>query len=433
MIFKPSPHSIHAVFTLIFSLFLTACRVPLADWIELAGAMQTTSPSESSTRSTPKLPLVEQKWSAISRDQTPDGRYSHSSVWTGNQLCVWGGWSMTRTSGIRYLDDGGCYDPSSDQWVAMTAQGAPVGRVGASAVWTGTEMCVWGGFSPTSGGLGYLDSGACYDPILNNWKPITRSGSPAARDLHTAVWTGTEMCVWGGRTEWPGPEASNTGGCYNVAHDEWSAITLSGAPHERQSHSAVWTGTQMCVWGGAYFYDRGFRSLTFNDGSCYDPSNDSWTAISTHNAPEARTFHSAVWTGDQMCVWGGLQWYPLIPGGISAPPPYFNNGSCYSPATSEWVPMARRGAPSVRAGHAAIWNGSEVCVWGGDMSYSGETGYTGGCYQVSARKWTPTPILNHPAGGIFPSLFSTSDSLCVWGGYGSGYYTSNRSGGCWKK
>src|SRR4030095_16684820 len=32
---------------------------------------------------------------------------------------------------------------------------------------------------------------------------------------------------------------------------------------------------------------------------------DSWTATSTTNAPTARTGHTAVWTGSEMIVWGG--------------------------------------------------------------------------------------------------------------------------------
>src|SRR6516165_291305 len=37
-------------------------------------------------------------------------------------------------------------------------------------------------------------------------------------------------------------------------------------------------------------------------GGCVD---DTWTATSTTNAPSARTLHTAVWTGSEMIVWGG--------------------------------------------------------------------------------------------------------------------------------
>ena len=42
-----------------------------------------------------------------------------------------------------------------------------------------------------------------------------------------------------------------------------------------------------------------------NTGGRYNPSTDSWTATSTTNAPAARYDHTAVWTGSEMIVWGG--------------------------------------------------------------------------------------------------------------------------------
>ena len=33
--------------------------------------------------------------------------------------------------------------------------------------------------------------------------------------------------------------------------------------------------------------------------------NDTWTATSATNAPSARWAHTAVWTGSEMIVWGG--------------------------------------------------------------------------------------------------------------------------------
>src|SRR5262249_9208551 len=38
-------------------------------------------------------------------------------------------------------------------------------------------------------------------------------------------------------------------------------------------------------------------------GGCID---DSWTATSTTNEPSARSSHTAVWTGSEMIVWGGF-------------------------------------------------------------------------------------------------------------------------------
>jgi len=42
-----------------------------------------------------------------------------------------------------------------------------------------------------------------------------------------------------------------------------------------------------------------------NTGGRYNPGTDSWTTTSTTNAPTARADHTAVWTGSEMIVWGG--------------------------------------------------------------------------------------------------------------------------------
>ncbi len=56
----------------------------------------------------------------------------------------------------------------------------------------------------------------------------------------------------------------------------------------------------MIIWGGVDFV--GFALST---GGRYNPSNDSWRATSTSNTPLARYYHTAVWTGSEMIVWGG--------------------------------------------------------------------------------------------------------------------------------
>src|SRR5262249_57245240 len=43
-----------------------------------------------------------------------------------------------------------------------------------------------------------------------------------------------------------------------------------------------------------------------NTGGRYNPGTDSWIATSTSEAPDGREFHTAVWTGSEMIVWGGL-------------------------------------------------------------------------------------------------------------------------------
>ncbi|MEZ4768008.1 MAG: hypothetical protein R2844_06215 [Caldilineales bacterium] len=71
---------------------------------------------------------------------------------------------------------------------------------------------------------------------------------PAAN--HTAVWTGAELIIWGGCSSVVCSAAVDTGGRYDPAGDGWTPTAQTGAPAARASHSAIWTGDSMIVWGG---------------------------------------------------------------------------------------------------------------------------------------------------------------------------------------
>ena len=81
--------------------------------------------------------------------------------------------------------------------------------------------------------------------------------------------------------------------------DSWTATSITNAPNGRYEHTAIWTGSEMIVWGG---FIGGFP---LNNGGRYNPGTDSWTATSTANAPSGEASTTAVWTGSEMIVWGG--------------------------------------------------------------------------------------------------------------------------------
>jgi hypothetical protein len=121
--------------------------------------------------------------------------------------------------------------------------------------------------------------------------------APTSRSIHTAVWTGSEMIIWGG---YDGSNYWNTGGRYNPGTDGWSSTSTTDAPAGRSSHTAVWSGSEMIVWGGT-----GVNNL--RTGGRYDPGTDNWIATTTINAPSARSYHATVWAGSEMVIWGGNQ------------------------------------------------------------------------------------------------------------------------------
>ena len=57
--------------------------------------------------------------------------------------------------------------------------------------------------------------------------------------------------------------------------DIWTVTSTTNAPTGRYVHTALWTGTEMIIWGGLD------SSSFLNTGGRYNPSTDSWTATST--------------------------------------------------------------------------------------------------------------------------------------------------------
>jgi N-acetylneuraminic acid mutarotase len=363
---------------------------------------------------------VDDTWTATSVSNAPNVRNGHTAVWTGSQMIIWGG-----SSGIILWNTGGRYDPTSDSWTDTSTTNTPSGRYLHTAVWTGSEMIVWGGAGCPVGCSS--NTGGRYNPSTDTWTATSTTNAPAARFDHTAVWTGSEMIVWGGRN---GFDYYNTGGRYDPSTNNWTATSTTGAPAARAFHAAVWSGSEMIVWSG---YD-GFNFL--NTGGRYNPSLNSWTATSIANAPAARSDHTAVWTGNEMIVWGGNS-------GIGN---YLNTGGKYNPGTNSWAATSTTDAPSAREFHTAIWTDTEMIVWGGlpnDFNSGGLYGTpftpptptstptatptgtptptprgTGGRYNPITDTWATTSTTDAPFARYDHTAIWSGTQMIVWGGLG---------------
>lgn len=161
-------------------------------------------------------------WNNGSLDDPFDPRQGHSAVWTGSEFIVWGGFNG------RYMSDGARYDPLTDSWTRLSAAGAPAARYWHSGLWTGARMLVWGGNNGSA-----LNSGGLYDPGTDTWSPTNAVAAPPGRYLHTAVWTGEEMLVWGGRAA--GGTNLGGGAAYDPDTGGWRPMTTAGAPVGRYS------------------------------------------------------------------------------------------------------------------------------------------------------------------------------------------------------
>src|SRR4051812_98842 len=128
--------------------------------------------------------------------------------------------------------------------LATGAAAANLNNAGQTGVATG-GVVLSATENPALVSAGYIRIGST--TMSDGWQQRVNGSAPSARDGHTAVWTGSEMIVWGGVNN---GSYFNDGGRYNPASNTWTAVSATGAPSPRNMHTAVWTGTDMIVWGG---------------------------------------------------------------------------------------------------------------------------------------------------------------------------------------
>lgn len=206
------------------------------------------------------------------------GRLGHSAVWTGDAMLVWGG--VTDFGCNTGTSDGVFYEPATDSWLPISPAPGPV-RTAHSSVWTGDEMIVWGGFptlgARTSDGR-FCDAppdpnaelpGLAYNPLTDSWRII--AAGPEPRISSTLVAADGKVLLWGGISA-ESDDWLADGWSYDPATDQWSELPI-GPLSPRMSHIAVWAGDEMIVAGGQD------RDGLLNDGAAFDTETGRWRPI----------------------------------------------------------------------------------------------------------------------------------------------------------
>ncbi len=270
---------------------------------------------------------------------------------------------------VTVLGSGGRYNPATDTWLQTEPVGAPAGRMGHTAIWTGDEMIIWGGVSTNlnpSGLTRYLNTGGRYDPLLNSWTTVASTGAPSARVDHATIWTGKEMIVWSGI----GPISSDfrilvglaTGARYEPSNNTWKGISTNGARFTGQSARAFWTGDEMIVAFGSAFGQQ-------NPGpgvARYQPDSDRWLPVSRDKMPGLG--RAVAWTGKVLIVWDGRE------------------VGRYNVSADTWTRGVLSGSPADVTGAMAVWTGDRMLVFGGSRPSTQTAIYPNDVYAYSLTR-----------------------------------------------
>jgi hypothetical protein len=332
-------------------------------------------------------------WVSGSSNGAPTARLGASSVWTGQELILWGGQSAS----TRPVKTGARYRPDLDLWSTVDSLDAPMERNGHSAVWTGKEMIVWGGVNVGT----YLNGGSRYTPNPQSWVAVNTAGAPSGRIGHAAAWTGRHMVIFGGRSN-TGMQAD--GGLYDPVGNGWSPLPLNGAPPgARMGATMIWTGNALIVWGG--FSNTGHWAsgavLSFDTQGVPGV----WTNLAAPLGFSGRMGHVSAWDGQRLIVWGGRSSSGQILG----------NGAVWDSVTGVWTAVDTTGAPTPRYDAVGAWTGEELVVFGGATSALSGITATGAAWRPGTG-WRPLPV---PVDGTARSAALsawTGSSLLVFGG-----------------
>jgi len=342
------------------------------------------------------------------------GRKWATGVWSGTNAYIWGGYAYASPFTYSKVDGAVFNLTGGGSWSLMPA--APTtfttaGRYLHTAVFDGKDMIVWGGIESTSS---VKNTGARFDTIAGAWGAMSTVGAPSARAGHAAVWATTssgyrEMIVLGGCTS-PGSYGASCsayaadGASYNPATNTWTPIpappTSTGFVG-RWKHQMVWSGSEVVIWSGQT--SSGYAK----DGIRYDPIAKTWTTFATPSI-DGRIEGTGQWTGKELLVWGGTS-------------PAKDDGARYLPGGG-WSPIT---APTVAAltstkrfGFAAWYGANFLFVFSG-LSAASTPVPDGAIYDPTLDSWTPMNPLDALSPRAYATTVWTGKEALVFGGTNS--------------
>jgi len=245
----------------------------------------TTTTSTTTTAPPQTTPTtVPPRWSALPAAPIA-GRVAGMAVWTGTEVLVWGGVIRKGAPNptVAMAGDGAAYDPRTRTWrVLAPAPSGVLGDGGYAAAWTGDEAVFWVGNSP-SGPVG----GAVYDPARNTWRRLSPGPLTSSREGYLSVWTGTELLIMGGNSG-DGP-ASPVAAAVNPRTGSWRLLPAFNRFPGLRLAGVTWNGHDL-YGSGTYSLCPQLGSACHNTPSvffAFDPATGGLQRFDLAHAPQS--------------------------------------------------------------------------------------------------------------------------------------------------
>jgi hypothetical protein len=169
----------------------------------------------------------------------------------------------------------------------------------------------------------------------------------------------------------------------------------------RTRMAAVWTGDQLFVWGGYDRMDDGGGTVTA-DGALYDPTTSTWRRLPA-SPLSAQAGAQAIWLNGQVLVLGGQ------PAVVSGTQYEYRDMAAYDPATDRWTKLP---SMPIAKDHSLLnvvavavtdhlyawqeWQRVEPTADGGSTTYSG---VDLDIYDPARNTWTADVAASRPSDG----------------------------------
>ncbi len=313
-----------------------------------------------------------------------EGRISAGTVWTGDEMIVWGGYTRGPRGGFVVNRDGAAYDTTTDTWRRIANAPAGVrGGGGSAAAWTGELAIFWAGNSPDGPARG-----AVYDPAADAWRKLP-GGPLGPREGYVSAWTGDELVIIGG-TQGDGFASPVAAAVTPGGH--WRALPALDAFEALIPSGAVWDGERIIVTG-LWFHCPELGS-TCTDAEwvalAYDPATDT---VETLDPPVSVALRAVGWTGSEAAfVASGTRSRILL----------------YDPATDAWRSGGRGPCVLARGGQHA---------WLGDRLVQACDGRRLQLYDVGTDAWSVIRAGDSPFNRFGDSSIAwTGRRLIAWSG-----------------